>query len=216
VFDERGTGESVLVPPADSAALLGSDLTTVADSLLETPYCVVGHSMGGMAALHSALDAPGSLRALGLVSTTAGGSGLTWPSAAYLERAASGYESGQLETTDDLELAVSKRFREAHPGLYDAVAEAALAQPRAVGPEALAQVFMNHDVSDRLGEITVPTAVICGTDDPVHPLANSSFLAANIPDARFVPIDGAGHLLNVEAPDLLIDEIVSLVGLSSS
>jgi 3-oxoadipate enol-lactonase len=204
------------VPPADSAALLGSDLATVGESLLETPCCVVGHSMGGMAALQAALDSPGCVRALALISTTAGGSGLTWPSAAYLEAAASGYESGQLETTDDLELAVSERFRVGHRELYDAVAEAALAQPRAVGPDALAQVFMSHDVSNRLGDIAVPTVVLCGTDDPVHPLANSSFLADNIPAARFVPIDGAGHLLNVEAPDLLIDEIIGLTDLTYS
>jgi 3-oxoadipate enol-lactonase len=215
VFDQRGTGESVQAPAADSARQLGSDLLCVRDSLLETPCAVVGHSMGGMAALHAALDSPESVGALGLISTTAGGSGLTLPSAAYLQAATSFYESeGQVDVTDELELAVSARFRTEHRVLYDAVASAARTQPRAVGPDELANVFMSHDVSDRLGDISAPTVVICGTDDQVHPLANSSFLSNHIVSSRFVPLEGAGHLLNVEASELLIDELTRMAYLA--
>jgi pimeloyl-ACP methyl ester carboxylesterase len=213
VFDQRGTGESVKVPPANSAHLLGEDLMTVCGSLLSAPWCVVGHSMGGMAALHAVLDHPESVSALGLISTTAGGSGLTWPSAAYLEKAASGYDSGgRLKATDDLVLAVSVRFSAEHRSLYDAVTKEALVQPRAVGPEDLARVFMSHDVTDRLGDISVPTVVICGSDDHVHPLPNSLFLAARIPASRFVRLEEVGHLVNVEAPVLLMDEIARMTG----
>jgi 3-oxoadipate enol-lactonase len=138
--------------------------------------------------------------------------GLTWPSAAYLDKAALGYDSGRLKATDDLELAVSARFRAQHRSLYDAVAKEALAQPRAVGSEDLARVFMSHDVSDRLGDISVPTLIICGIDDHVHPLPNSSFLADRIPASHFVRLEGVGHLVNVEAPVLLIDEIDRMTG----
>ncbi len=213
VFDQRGTGESVQVPPADSARLLGSDIATVIGSLLTTLCCVVGHSMGGMAALHAVLDSPESVSALGLVATTAGGVGLTLPTDAYLEAAASRYESGQIEAVDDLELAVSALFRAEHGDLYEAFSREALAQPRTIGPDELAQVLFNHDVSQRLVEVAVPTVVICGTEDQVHPLPNSSFLADHIRGARLVPLEGAGHLLNVEAPERLIDEIIELVGL---
>jgi 3-oxoadipate enol-lactonase len=170
--------------------------------------------MGGMAALHAVLDSPNSVSALGLVATTAGGSGLTLPTDAYLTAAVSRYESGQGEAIDDLELAVSPRFRSEHRALYEAFAKATLAQPRTVGPEELAQVLFSHDVSNRLGDIAVPTVVICGTDDQVHPLPNSSFLAGHITAARLVPLEGAGHLLNVEAPERLIDEVFELVDLA--
>ena len=128
VFDERGTGESVNVAPADSARLLGEDLIAVCGSVRSAPWCVVGHSMGGMA--HQQSDHPESVSALGLISTSAGGSGLTWPSAAYLDKAGLGYDSGRLKATDDLELAVSARFSAQRRSLYDAVANEALAQPR--------------------------------------------------------------------------------------
>ncbi len=170
--------------------------------------------MGGMAALHAAIDCPQSVSALGLIATTAGGSGLTLPSDAYLAAAAARYESGQVEATDDLELAVSPLFRSQRRSLYDEFSKDALTQPRIVGPEELAQVLFSHDVSNRLSEIVVPTVVICGTDDQVHPLPNSSFLAGHIAAARLVPLEGVGHLLNVEASERLIDEIFELVDLA--
>ena len=71
---------------------------------------------------------------------------------------------------------------------------------------------MSHDVSDRLGDISVPTVIICGIDDHVDPLPNSSFLADGIPASHFVRLEGVGHLVNVEAPVLLIDEIVRMTG----
>jgi pimeloyl-ACP methyl ester carboxylesterase len=169
--------------------------------------------MGGMAAMHAALDFPESFGALGLVATTAGGSGLTLPSDAYLAAAVARYEPGQDEPIDALELAVGPRFRSEYRTLYEAFSKEAVTQPRTVGPEELAQVLFSHDVSQRLGEIAVPTVVICGTEDQVHPLPNSLFLARQIAAARLVELEGAGHLLNVEASERLIDEIFALVGL---
>ena len=199
VFDQRGTGESVDVPPASSAEMLGSDVATVCRSLLQTPCTVVGHSMGGMAALQAVLGDPAIARNLALLATTAGGSGLTWPSDSVLNRMS--------ETTDGLDLAVSERFRSENPELYDTIAKEDSAQPRTVDPDALAQVFFGHDVAVRLNEISIPVIVVCGSDDHFHPIPNSAYLAEHLPQARFVRLDGVGHLLNVEAPEVLIDEI---------
>ena len=62
-----------------------------------------------------------------------------------------------------------------------------------------AQAASAHDVVDRLVEISLPTLVICGTDDRVLPVENSRYLASRIPGARFVEIEGAGHGVNIEA-----------------
>ena len=199
VFDQRGTGESVDVPPAGSAEMLGSDVATVCRSLLQTPCTVVGHSMGGMAALQAVLGDPAVARNLALLATTAGGSGLTWPSDSVLNRMA--------ETKNGLDLAVSVRFRSENPELYDVIAKEESAEPRTVDPDALAQVFFSHDVADRLNEISIPVVVVCGSDDQFHPLPNSAYLVEHLPQARFVRLGGVGHLLNVEAPDVLIHEI---------
>ena len=45
----------------------------------------------------------------------------------------------------------------------------------------------------RLGEITAPTLVLHGTDDPLFPYGHGEALAAEIPGARLVPLEGVGH-----------------------
>ena len=45
----------------------------------------------------------------------------------------------------------------------------------------------------RLGDITAPTLVLHGEDDPFFPIGNGQALAAEIPDARLVRLGHAGH-----------------------
>jgi 3-oxoadipate enol-lactonase len=52
----------------------------------------------------------------------------------------------------------------------------------------------SFDVSDRLWEIDAPTLVLAGSRDVVVPAKRQKVLAGAIPDARFVQLDGAGHV----------------------
>lgn len=57
------------------------------------------------------------------------------------------------------------------------------------------------DQRNRAAEIRVPTLVLCGDHDHVTPPALSRELAHLVPGARYEPIEGAGHLGNLERPD---------------
>ncbi len=57
------------------------------------------------------------------------------------------------------------------------------------------------DQVDRAGDIRVPTLVLCGSEDKVTPPALSKQLARLIPGARYEPVEGAGHISNLEQPD---------------
>ena len=46
---------------------------------------------------------------------------------------------------------------------------------------------------DRLGTIRAPTVVVHGSDDPMFPPEHGRALAAAIPGARLVEVDGFGH-----------------------
>jgi pimeloyl-ACP methyl ester carboxylesterase len=50
------------------------------------------------------------------------------------------------------------------------------------------------DVSDRLGQIAVPTLVLAGTRDVVVPLARQRALAEGIDGSRLQMLEGAGHI----------------------
>jgi len=64
----------------------------------------------------------------------------------------------------------------------------------------MAASMTNHWIIDggtpirpRLGEITAPTLVLHGTEDPLFPYGHAQALVTEIPGARLVPLDKVGH-----------------------
>lgn len=56
------------------------------------------------------------------------------------------------------------------------------------------------DVRPLLDRVTAPTLVLHATGDEVVPAAEGRYLAARIPDARFVPLDSRNHVLLADEP----------------
>ena len=65
---------------------------------------------------------------------------------------------------------------------------------------------------DRLPEIAAPTLVMAGRDDFIFPPAHQAELAARIPGARLVIIDGAGHNPQMEQPAEVLREVRDFLG----
>lgn len=77
-------------------------------------------------------------------------------------------------------------------------AAAARLQPKPATPERFigelrATLDPSSFVTDRLGEIAVPTLVLAGEQDQVVPLASSQLVAERIPGARMVTDPDCGH-----------------------
>ena len=51
------------------------------------------------------------------------------------------------------------------------------------------------DVVDLLPRVQAPTLVLHCRDDAVQPFEEGRFIAANIPGARFVALEGSNHLI---------------------
>ena len=65
------------------------------------------------------------------------------------------------------------------------------------------------DASSLLPLIQVPTLVLHGAEDQLIPLAVAQDMAAAIPGANLRVIPMAGHLLNLEQPDLFNNAVHS-------
>jgi pimeloyl-ACP methyl ester carboxylesterase len=63
------------------------------------------------------------------------------------------------------------------------------------------QAAMSFDTESRVREIASPTLVITGDADGIVPPENSRRLAAAIPHARLVIIEGGSHQFFVERAD---------------
>lgn len=65
-----------------------------------------------------------------------------------------------------------------------------------------------------LGEISVPTLIIHGTEDPLFPLPHGKALAAAIPDARLLVVEGLGH--QMPPPEIWPVIVPELIAISTS
>ena len=82
-------------------------------------------------------------------------------------------------------------------------------------PETLIAALMamaaRRDFSAELPNIAVRSLIVCGENDAIVPVKEMREIAAAMPDAKFAPIDGVGHMSPLEAPlafDIQINEFL--------
>ena len=75
---------------------------------------------------------------------------------------------------------------------------------------ALQAMASRPDSSPMLAQIHLPTAVIGGADDAIIPAPEEDLMAATIPGAAQVRIDGAGHMPMLEQPERLTEALRNL------
>ena len=73
------------------------------------------------------------------------------------------------------------------------------ADARSATRNALRALLQMDYITDRLTEITVPTLLICGDEDPS--LGPMRVMEQKIPHARFVLLSPAGHFGNRDQPE---------------
>jgi len=176
------------------------DVLGIINGLGIAPVHYVGLSMGGMIGMRLALTRPDVLRSLTLMDTTARAEDPDRVDVSNTTRSLA--LSGELERI----LAVipqsflGEEFIAQHPDQVETWIDS-LRKGNVEGfMRALGGVIQRDDVTDRLGEIKLPTLVIHGGNDVLIELFKGEELAAKIPGARLEVIEGAGHQSNVDHP----------------
>jgi len=204
-YDHRDTGRSVSYAPGEPA-YTGADLVADAAGVLDA-YAIgaahlVGVSAGGACAQVLALERRRLVRSLVLISSspvTEVDRALPPPTEAFgrfLETAIVDWSDA--DSVVDHQVAYARVLAgEERP--FDETAVRELAR-REVERARSFQSVQNHDLiaggggpPGPLSAITAPTLVIHGTADPMFPPAHGEALAREIPRARLLAIEGAGH-----------------------
>lgn len=85
-------------------------------------------------------------------------------------------------------------------------------QRTATSPEnavSLRETIDNLDVSEQLAKVQTPTLILQSERDAVAPLSEARFMASRIPNAKFVALDSANHLVLHQEPEWrrAVDEV---------
>jgi pimeloyl-ACP methyl ester carboxylesterase len=218
-YDHRGHGRSGPAPMSTyRIERLAEDLAQVlAATQVSGQVTLVGHSMGGMAALAylGRRDRPVEPRGLVLVATAAGklaerglGRLLATPVTAALPGLVEHTPGRVVRAMVGPVCATLGRWRRgAHSDTLAAVAVTALTTtpvPTAVG---FLPSLRAYDQYAALAGIRARTVVVSGGMDPLIPPVHGRDLAAGIRGAHHVHLPEAGHMLPQEAPYALNDAI---------
>lgn len=178
--------------------------------LAEAParFALLGHSMGARVALEIMRVAPERVTRLALVST-----GVHLPREG---EAAKRYALRDLGRSDGMGALVDAwlppMFAPAHEqdtALLAPLRQMCIDVGLASFEAQIAALLRRPEVESLLPAIRCPTLIAVGREDRWSPPEQHAHIAALVPHARLVEIEGAGHMLPVEAPDALNAEITS-------
>jgi pimeloyl-ACP methyl ester carboxylesterase len=204
-IDLPGHGES---EPIDEVTLDGyaNAARGFLDALGTGSVFVAGHSLGGAVAQVLAARHPQMVRGLVLLSTCA-----QLPARGGVPQSFYRYLPGPIQKV--------LFFSKARKILFSPFASRqamvlGMEDLRACRPETILKdvaAAQAMDLREVARKLRVPTVILCGGRDNLTPPALSERLSELIPGSRLLIVEGAGHMLPLEAPGRVNQEILDFV-----
>ena len=205
-FDQPGHGRSGSLDSLGAIDRMRDFTRTLVEKLALRPGVLVGHSLGAAVALDYALEHPGSVRGLVILS---GGAGFTFPDD-FLANAKLVTEGKRRRDFDPT--AFSKET--APDVMRKAFMSGMKTDPRATYGDLMA--CADWDRAEALARIETPTLVLHGDAERDEVVAQADRLEGALPNASKVVISQAGRMLLYEQPDAVASEIKSFLSTLSS
>jgi pimeloyl-ACP methyl ester carboxylesterase len=206
--DLRGFGQSTTVETPYTVSSMADDLAGLLDHLGIEKVALAGHSMGGYVALAFAKKYPQRVSGLGLISSQA--------AADSPER-----KEGRYKTADDVaqkgvgvvaEAMTSKLS--AVPRVQAFVRTVIEKQSQSAIIGALKAMAEREDFTSFLSPSAFAKRVVLihGNADVLIPIERANEIKAVLPSARFIKLQGAGHMPMMEFANETADGLRSLMG----
>lgn len=210
-YDIRGFGATSAGKQKESIRLFADDLIKFLDQMGIPKAVVCGLSMGGYIVLNAVERYPDRFEALILSDTQA-----IADAPKVKEKRLETIEQIKKEgTTAFTEGFVQKVFcaesLENKKELVENVKKIMLSTPQQTIISTLTALAERPNMSDSLRKIEIPTLIICGKEDTVTPPTESEFLHIHIKNSVLQLIEKAGHLANLEQPDVFNKSITQFM-----
>ncbi len=166
----------------------------LADALGVERFAYAGVSLGGAVGLHLAVHHPERVSSLAVICSSAHFNGSKpWQERAALVRreGLAGLAAGadaRWFTSGFTVPELVRDHRDADPEAYAACCDALAA----------------FDLRERLAEISVPTLLVAGREDPATPPEHLRQIADAVPGAALVEVPGASHLAPAQRPEAVL------------
>lgn len=213
VFDGPGHGKSE-PPPRFALEEHADALHDAFGEIGVHKAALVGLSWGGMVSMRFALQHPRQTAGLVLMDTSAEEQTLAekiryrafiamhrrigLPYALFLRRLAP--------------LMYAPKTIAERPELLEATYKRTMGMSReGVSRASLGVVVHRKNILDRLGAISAPTLVMCGSEDAATTVDKSEHIANAIPGSKLVILDGLGHMTAIEDPARVNEHLVPFV-----
>lgn len=218
-YDARGHGNSGPARGPNGttrfdADTLGRDLAAVVEQTTSGAVVVVGHSLGGMAALTQlVLDRRERERLAGavLINTTYTSNEPSWrgrfgqralaPFGRALQRFVDNHaeRAARLRMSmNDLSIFIARTIFGANASPRHVAVAYHMYERTPAQTIAAATDLLSYDVTDHLPLIDVPVLVIGGSRDIITPVHLSRYMADVIPSSELVILEGCGHMAPFE------------------
>ncbi len=216
LLDNLGAGRSPAPPPPYCIEEMAADVLALLDHLHLPRVHLLGHSMGGMIALHLAATHPERVAGLLLCSSAAR---LSRRNVLLFEHVLHGLRSGVSPEWITKELffwLLSPQALGAPEGeaRLDALVRETMDNPFLQTLNGLAgqiRAIADFDASSDLGLIQAPALVLHGAADPLILPQEAETLARNIDGGRLELLKGAGHLPHIEAPEQFLEPVLDFL-----
>jgi pimeloyl-ACP methyl ester carboxylesterase len=216
LLDNRGIGHSTDNGQPFDIAQLADDAARMIEMLGIERVSLLGWSMGGFIAQTLAVQHPGRINKLILLSTDPGGANVDLASAdvwsQLIDMSGTPHEQARrllsLVFPGDVAESIYREF-----GDIVAAARAQLSPDLVNRQVAAMDAWHRTGIGNRLREINVPVLIAIGTGDIVIPPSNALRLVNAIPGAWLAQFNGGGHAFMAQYPRQLADLISSFLGL---
>jgi 3-oxoadipate enol-lactonase len=210
-YDLRGFGRSELGVKKTSIGLYAEDLVQLMDKLEIAQALVCGLSMGGYILLNAAERYPQRFKAIVLADTQCLADSKENQEKRYAT--IKDIEDKGLEAFADkfMKKVFGPETYENNTALVEKTKQLILENsPEGIAAALDAMAQRQESCSD-LKKINMPTLVLCGKEDTLTPPSLSEFLFNNIHGATLHEIEKAGHLSNLEQPDLFNQHLMKFI-----
>ena len=212
-FDNRGAGRSDKPEMDYSIRLFADDTAGLMEELSVENAHVLGISMGGYIAQELAINYPDKVRNLILGCTSCGGERAVLMSQERMEKfTANQGLSPEDILQKDMDIYFSDRFIQENPQKIREFIEISLRyyQPAHAFERQFA-ACLKHDTVDRLKNISVPTLIVAGDDDPLVPSENSQILKELMPWAKLQFLPACRHVFFIEDAERFNREVIAFL-----